>query len=539
MGEDALPPAASGGIPYRLLVGVTGHRQLPDDPALAETVRRVLVRAKGLLPESPATPVLLTAVSPLAEGADRLVAQTILQTTRGTLDVRLPLPPEDYRQDFSSRGSQDEFGALLARASEIAVLPPAPTRQQAYEQVGIFVVDHCDVLLALWDGLAANGRGGTGEIVARGRERGCPLFWIRPSPPYDIQEEAGVGVNRRAFQALDTFNRARVNSARLTRATQRHTAAMLAAAGQAGLSVDLVRTHCASFLPSLLRADTLARRAQQRFSWFAVAQYLLAAAAIGAGALQTTLATGSPAFAWAEVGLLGAMLVIWAVGKRAGKVERWIASRVLAERLRSRLFLAIAGADENPERAGLRHPPDEWIERAVAAVWRQRPSVGCAEPDLPALKRFLAAAWFADQRRYYKKTRRRHARRRRQLATVTVVAFGVTLAAALLRSLGVLGAASQGDPKSRSGVLLLVALTIILPTLAGTLRGIGAQQENVRNAERSGRVVPYLETVAQRLARAPDLAAAQADLRDAEEIIRSENHDWITVMRLHELGLDT
>jgi hypothetical protein len=36
-------------------------------------------------------------------------------------------------------------------------------------------VESSDVLLALWDGGASRGRGGTAEIVAYARERGVPV----------------------------------------------------------------------------------------------------------------------------------------------------------------------------------------------------------------------------------------------------------------------------------------------------------------------------------------------------------------------------
>lgn len=55
-------------------------------------------------------------------------------------------------------------------------------RERAYEAAGRYVVDHCDMLLAVWDGRPARGRGGTAEIIAYARRRERPLAVIAADP---------------------------------------------------------------------------------------------------------------------------------------------------------------------------------------------------------------------------------------------------------------------------------------------------------------------------------------------------------------------
>ena len=55
---------------------------------------------------------------------------------------------------------------------------PQPTREDAYLAAGHAVVDDADVVLALWDGRPARGRGGTAEVVEYARSLGRPLVWI-------------------------------------------------------------------------------------------------------------------------------------------------------------------------------------------------------------------------------------------------------------------------------------------------------------------------------------------------------------------------
>jgi hypothetical protein len=120
----------------------------------------------------------LTLLSSLAEGADRLVARNALGRPGARLIAVLPLPRSDYMQDFESPESREEFLGFLADAVEVIELPPAPTRNAAYEAAGEYCLNHCDVLVAVWDGQGAQGQGGSGATVTLARERGLPIAWV-------------------------------------------------------------------------------------------------------------------------------------------------------------------------------------------------------------------------------------------------------------------------------------------------------------------------------------------------------------------------
>jgi len=122
----------------------------------------------------------LQVISPLAEGADRLVARLALEHG-AQLIVPLPLPRDVYAQDFSDSASVAEFSDLLGRATEIWELngdgADAEHRLDAYAAAGFAVVDQSDVLLAMWDGEPAAGRGGTADIVRHAVESGKAVLW--------------------------------------------------------------------------------------------------------------------------------------------------------------------------------------------------------------------------------------------------------------------------------------------------------------------------------------------------------------------------
>ncbi len=115
--------------------------------------------------------------SSLAEGADRLAARHALELLDVELIVPLPMKKEDLLSG-SSEDSKKEFLELLALASRIIEMPTGSTPAGAYESAGRFILEHIDVLIALWDGRPPKGPGGTGQMVAEARARGIPLVWI-------------------------------------------------------------------------------------------------------------------------------------------------------------------------------------------------------------------------------------------------------------------------------------------------------------------------------------------------------------------------
>ncbi len=166
--DPALPVHAAS-----VRVGVTGHRYLKD---VDQLIPRIDQGFDDILKKWSAT--ALVVVSPLAEGGDRLVAQRALLRPGTRLVVALPMPEAEFAQDFRQSDSRREFFGLIAQAAEIVRLPPQSSRRRAYELANHYVLEHCDVLMALWDGQSALGEGGTATMVALARRMRHPLYWI-------------------------------------------------------------------------------------------------------------------------------------------------------------------------------------------------------------------------------------------------------------------------------------------------------------------------------------------------------------------------
>lgn len=176
-----------------IAVGVTGHRHLTEIGKIMMGVEGVL---KCLLEAFPGSEYRV--LSSLAEGADRILADKLLQIPKTTLWVPLPLPREDYLSDFRNSRSKEEFIHLLRRAERVIELPVKINRDEAYLAAGRYIIEICDVLLAIWDGKPSRDKAGTSPIVALARERSLPLAWIharnhRPAHAFPVAPEAVQG----------------------------------------------------------------------------------------------------------------------------------------------------------------------------------------------------------------------------------------------------------------------------------------------------------------------------------------------------------
>ena len=518
-------------IPARIVVGVTGHRRLDNEALLAAEVEAILERIKSLLPPLKSTPVVFTVLSPLAEGADRLVARVVLDRTGGRLEAVLPLNREDYAGDFSPSGSREEFEGLLARARTCRVLPPSPSRAEAYARAGRHVVDHCDVLIAIWDGKSGNGQGGTGETVSYARDKRCPLFWIRADGRPETVFERGRGFDPRTFKDLDAYNAERTDEQRIEEKLGKRCAELRRKARDAGLAPAGLDDACGYTLSHYFRTDLLALRYRHLHYRAGSLIYTLATGAGITAALQALFLPGWPSLALFEVILIGAVLgVVW-VGHRRRWHAKWIDCRFLAERFRSALFLTLsrveATAPRFPRSLNQAVSYRDWTVAAFMSFWRGLPRTDAsAVPGFPGLRSFLLDAWIEDQIRYHQGTERRHRRRHLRLSRVGIVLFGLTFAAAFLHFVG-----AGGESLGR----ILLFLAIVFPAVAASLGAVRTHREYLRNAQRSQEMVLHLAGLKARMKEARDPGSFFPLVREAEEIMLQENADWRVVVRFHEL----
>ena len=169
-----------------LRIGISGHDNLAPNQIerLKGAVDEVISFIKGHFAQH-----YLTVFSPLAAGADRLVARRLLNREATRLIAILPVAQEEYINEFGPTDDYrvDSHGAelrqelkywLSQKAIEIIEMPPSPTRKTAYLKVCHFIAENSDILIVLWDGNEDQNSSLTAQIVARAEKLNKPICHI-------------------------------------------------------------------------------------------------------------------------------------------------------------------------------------------------------------------------------------------------------------------------------------------------------------------------------------------------------------------------
>ena len=154
-------------------IAVTGHRFLDTNNDLHASIQKVLSQ---IIQDHPNTDHHL--LSALSEGSDQLVARIALQNKEIKLIVPLPLPEELYLLDFETDEGRKKFKQLLNIADQVLTLTENNDHDTAYDELGRYLIDQCNVLIALWNGEYSGKRGGTGEVVKKALNAGKLVYWI-------------------------------------------------------------------------------------------------------------------------------------------------------------------------------------------------------------------------------------------------------------------------------------------------------------------------------------------------------------------------
>ena len=152
-------------------IGITGHRDIVQTFQLKQDIRQLFTNLYNQEQE-------VQLLSPLADGADRLVADIYLEVFKDKAHLIVPMPfdQERYMEDFDSE-SKEEFLEYLKIAK--SVIEVENTQGCHYKSVGVYVADKSDILLALWDGTFNAKSGGTGDIVAYAKDEGKEVIHLK------------------------------------------------------------------------------------------------------------------------------------------------------------------------------------------------------------------------------------------------------------------------------------------------------------------------------------------------------------------------
>lgn len=151
-------------------IACTGHQSMSTS-----TRRDVMKEIASELAELGGMPFI--GITSLAEGADQIFA---LMTLAAGGDLHVVIPSEGYERSFTNQTARANYESLLRLASSQHQLDFKAPSEEAYMAAGEHVADQSDVLLAVWDGQPAGGKGGTADVVAYAQRKSLEVHVIWP-----------------------------------------------------------------------------------------------------------------------------------------------------------------------------------------------------------------------------------------------------------------------------------------------------------------------------------------------------------------------
>jgi len=591
-------------LPFVLSVGVTGHRleALPAGSVetLQERVREVLGeirRAVHKVIENhgdsySADPPRLVFISPIADGADQIAAE-IAVSMGYELRVVMPSALEDYRKEMLDAATLERFDRLVATATSRFELPGDAGRlYHGYVLAGRATVAHCDILLAVWDGLPARGRGGTAEVVSLALSRGSPVVHLSTTPgappmlrwsafdPTVVTERDEPTIERpfeqenvdqlvSALVAPPPDRRERVYAERYQAERNRHWKMrieyplLLAFAGVKRMGPGAWRAqHCSQYTRTEWQAyreacadshgvkapldrielwydwaDRLAGHVAQSYRSGHVFNFLLGAAAVLLALTTLVYPPGKVVLAIGEFLAVVAILANTSVGTRQEWHRKWLDYRQLAERLRPMRSLKLLGvAAPDPPGTAANPVARRWVEWYSAAVWR---ATGCPSGRLDAktadsLAISIAEHEVAPQIAYHRATSAQVERLDHRLETLGTALFSASLFSCAF--LLIAFAVSHEWVEKYSNWFVMISAG--LPAIGTAIFGIRFQGDFGGSAVRSQSTADRLELIVGEL-RAPRLGLSRtADLvEEAARAMLSDLDEWQLVNQQRDLSI--
>ena len=574
-------------------VGVTGHRPGGLDRAETESLRasvsEVLKHVKDVAVEVKASynryysdggQPLLRVMSPLAEGADMLVAEEGLAEGY-ELQCVLPFERAEYEKDFKD-GSIESYRTLLGKASSVLELNGSRATQdlenEAYQTVGRMVLAQSDVLIAIWDGEDEKGKGGTGQIVRESLISEIPVVWISSVSPHEIRvllgggyegfKEAGLReLDLRLKRVLKPHHANRADLS-LTYFEEKQPARTWGFVFEifcdlfSGERIDTGGSKVRDFyeeteeewrsvwdscpgIPEQVKgeinekflmhyawADKLANYYSNIYRSSFTLNYLMASLAVLFALLVPTVKKLDTLWIICELTLIVLIIAITAVGNLNRWHERWIDYRLLSEQLRQLRFLAPLGLTTPsfrvPAHDTYGDPRSTWVNWHFRAIVREAGMVGAVIDGqyLASYRDFLSKQEIAGQIGYHQRNSPRFRKINHTLHIIGMGLFALTFITTFMHLF------YHTD--------MLTLCSAFFPALGAAIYGIRTQGEFEQIAKRSDAMSAHLENLRNELER-PDFVPSFKHLggiaESTAEVMSSETLDWRIVFQSKRLVL--
>ncbi len=367
-------------IPFSLRVGVIGHVAVFGEEHARDGIRTVLRRLDEILRK---TPHSFTVVSSCIDEAFEPVIEEILASSdgmeRGTsrYEVVLLSSPAECIVNLETDREQDAFRRLLGRASLVKVIDESGTEAgTAHEVTGQHIIQTCDLLLVVWDGLGDPDPGSTAHLVRYARMTGRTLFWVHPVTGRVVEERHEDGILE-SLEDLNAYNGEEAGVEEVGRICAERRDWLARKMQMSGLPADLLKPLSRTMLRDYARARLLTTRYRKRYMRAGSAVYALAALAVATVTIQTLFFPDYPELLWFEVAEIGIILLLLMASRTGGWHRKWIDYRFLTERIMAGFFMSIICVRcEKPTASGhvsLFHRSNDWMLLAFEGILDRRP----------------------------------------------------------------------------------------------------------------------------------------------------------------------
>jgi len=521
-------------------------------------------------------PAQLRLHTPLATGADQLAARSA-RASHYHIRALLPFAPDDYATDFAEGDERDQFEREFEAAEGWFALPgDRDAEEGAYVLVGKGVIAAADILVAIWDGRAGNGPGGTAHIVDLALANSVPVIHVMVDPGGPAMGQVRLLVGGDAVEPIvqpiesaGDYDELLIDTlAPHTEEERGHIAdffneglkrrnwrieypILLAMLGVKGLRRHPFReepleglvdeTDGGQQLAAYAWANALAIRYAQQFRSGHVANYVLSVSAVIL-ALLGLLVPGIKFFlVLAELGAIGLLFSNTKAGRDGEWHRRWLQYRHLAESLRPLPYLKRSGLISTPFRSdfvqGAHHREGgaDWTRWYAAAIWREMhsPTGIVTDADIAALARDFTSEEILAQAQYHRVNAGRMHKLDHRLHEVGNFLTGAVIAVCVLFLIGYV-TLHQHIVRMTDAFIFLTAG---LPAVGAAVFGLRGHGEHLLAASRFASTAAALEVTAAKLTEARDAQDLAHGLERGASIMLADLHEWTITYRERSLEI--
>lgn len=509
-------------------IGVAGPSKINNIASVQKGVRDILFKMDSKLTE---TPYCFVVISPLAEGADRILAREIIDFKgsdnhlKSYLEVILK---NDHSTEDNKLSGLIDLSISTKTLDEILKEDIYKEIAEDYSHAGQVVVDKCDFLIAVMD---EKSKGDTAFIVEYARnDLNKPIFIINSNKNSILEIDTDHYFKSLEYQNI--YNKEKITLKKFQDSRKSHQY-LIDKMNLLNLSSQQKKLIKENIFEQFLRVNLLAMSYQSKHYWSTNFVYYFSAASIAIVIGQLLFLPLYPQILVIEAGMMLTIILLLFLNKRNDWHRKWIDYRYLAERLRAAMIFSMVGLEcQLIDNLPHQRVSGDWTLNVYESVYQKQLDISCPDLDFKEIKEFILHQWIVDQRDFYHKRSAEHLNTDKKLNYIIYMAFTGALIGAVIHALGAVLPEFEESFISN----IMTSLVIIFPALAASCAGIRIQHEYLRISKRYSQMESYLRSMEYKIKKLHknDEKKLIGLLEQANKMMLREHQDWRTIFSTRE-----